>query len=105
MKKVNFKYPEKLRKISTADRRELSPRFIKLFEEAGEAAAEYLKLTGHKGRKGKTRQETLDHLRLELVDCLIMTLDLLVATKTSEEQVSEIMTSQLDKWSGQLKNK
>jgi hypothetical protein len=108
MKKVDsakFTLPKKLVDISSKDRRPLIPRGLKLCEEAGECAAEILKYSGYKGRKGKTEKQVLNHLRLEAVDCLIMAMDILVATKTADKQINEIMNGQLDKWQGQIKSK
>lgn len=97
--------PKRLRKLSKLADRDLMARGMKLSEECGELSAEILKYYGLKGTKGKTKQEVLDHLRLEACDCLIMAMDILVHTDTSSSQLNEIVTKQLDKWEGQVKSR
>ena len=72
-------------------------RGLKLNEEAGELAAEILKLKGLKG-SSKSKKEILFDLHLEAIDCLLMAMDILVHTKASEKRIEQIMNSQLDKW-------
>ncbi len=78
-------------------------RGLKLNEEAGELAAEILRLKGMKGAKGKTRQEILDDLHLEAVDCMLMAFDILVHTGASDKKVTKIMNKQLKKWKEGIK--
>ena len=67
-------------------------------EEAGELAAEILKLEGKKGSKGKTKEEILYDLHLEAIDCMLMAMDILVHTKATNKRINEIIDSQLKKW-------
>ena len=93
--------PERVRKVSLLEKKTLVERGLKLNEEAGELAAEILKYRGLKDAGGKMKKEILYDLRLEIVDVLLMSYDLLVYTKTSEECIRKIMNSQLDKWDKQ----
>jgi len=100
-----MKIPKQVRKVSKLEKRSLLARGLKLNEEAGELAAEILKYLGEKGRNGKTEREVLDHLRLEAVDVLLMSMDLLCHTNTGDKQITEIMDSQLAKWKRGLKDR
>jgi NTP pyrophosphatase (non-canonical NTP hydrolase) len=95
--------PERVRKVSLLEKKTLVERGLKLNEEAGELAAEILKLRGLKGAKGKTKKEILYDLHLEAVDCLLMSMDILVHTGASEGRIRSIMESQLDKWTKGIK--
>ena len=93
-----MKIPKKIRTSSKCENRKLSDRMVKLTEEVGELAAEVSKYKGLKGSKGKTKQEILDDLRLEAVDVMIMAMEMLCFTETSDDQINNIMDSQLNKW-------
>ena len=93
-----MKIPKQVRKVSKLEKRSLLARGLKLNEEAGELSAEILKLLGEKGRKGKTKSEVLDDLRLEGIDCLLMSMDVLCHVGTTDKQITKIMNSQLKKW-------
>ena len=77
-------------------------RGLKITEEAGELAAEILKLVGEKGRRGKTEREIREHLWLEAVDCAIMSMDILTHTGATPADVSRIFNSQLAKWESKM---
>ena len=100
-----MKIPKQVRKVSKLEKRSLLARGLKLNEEAGELSAEILKFLGEKGRKGKTKLEVLDHLRLERIDCLLMSMDILCHIGTSDKQITDIMNSQLAKWKLGLKDR
>lgn len=100
-----MKIPKKVRQVSKLERRSLLARGLKLNEEAGELAAEILKYLGEKGKNGKTKEEVLDHLRLEGIDCLLMSMDILCHVGTSDKQITSIMNSQLAKWKSGLKDR
>ena len=100
-----MKIPRQVRKVSKLEKRSLLARGLKLNEEAGELSAEILKFLGEKGKKGKTKEEVLDHLRLEAVDVWLMAADILCHTDTSDKQITEIMNSQLAKWKCGLKDR
>jgi NTP pyrophosphatase (non-canonical NTP hydrolase) len=91
------KIPKRVKKISRLEKKSLVERGLKLNEEAGELAAEILKLKGLKG-SSKSKKEILFDLHLEAIDCLLMAMDILVHTKASEKRIEQIMNSQLDKW-------
>ena len=93
-----MKIPKRVRKVSKLEKKSLVARGLKLNEEAGELAAEILKLEGMKGAKGKTRKEILYDLHLEAIDCMLMSMDILVYTGATEKRIAAIMNSQLDKW-------
>lgn len=92
-----MKIPKRIKKISRLEKKTLVERGLKLNEEAGELAAEILKLKGLKG-SSKSKKEILYDLHLEAIDCLLMAMDILVHTKASEKRIEQIMNSQLDKW-------
>ena len=98
-----MKIPNKVKKVSRLEKKSLVARGLKLNEEAGELAAEILKLKGMKGRKGKSKTEVLYDLHLEAVDCLLMSMDILVHTGATEKRINAIMDSQLAKWSENFK--
>jgi NTP pyrophosphatase (non-canonical NTP hydrolase) len=98
-----MKYPKKLKTASSLTKRTLIARVLKLCEEAGELSAEVLKFSNLKGRGGKSKSEVEEDLREEAVDCLIMSLDILIETGTSEKHLNELLNKKLDKWMGQLK--
>lgn len=100
-----MKIPKQVRKVSKLEKRSLLARGLKLNEEAGELSAEILKFLGEKGKNGKTKAEVLDHLRLEAVDVWLMASDILCYTNTSDEQITDIMNSQLSKWRSGLKDR
>jgi NTP pyrophosphatase (non-canonical NTP hydrolase) len=95
--------PKRVKKVSLLERKTLVERGLKLNEEAGELAAEILKYRGLKGAKGKTKKEILYDLHLEAVDCLLMSMDILVHTGATEKRIRTIMNDQLDKWSRGIK--
>lgn len=101
----NFIIPKRVRKVSLLEKKSLSNRGVKLFEEAGELAAEILRLQGMKGAKGKKKEEILYDLHLEAVDTLLMAMDILVHTGASTERINKIMNKQLDKWHEGIKKK
>lgn len=94
----NFAIPKKIRKVSKLEKRSLSSRCTKLFEEGGELAAEILRYQGEKGAKGKSKEEVLYDLHLEAVDCMLMAMDILCHTGATDKRIREIMTSQMKKW-------
>jgi len=93
-----MRIPKRVRKVSKLETKSLVARGLKLNEEAGELAAEILKLEGMKGARGKSRKEILYDLHLEAIDCLLMAMDILVHTGATEKRINQIMNSQLDKW-------
>lgn len=93
-----MKIPARVKKISRLETKTLLARGLKLNEEAGELAAEILKLEGLKGSNGKNRKEILYDLHLEAVDCMLMAMDILVHTGATEKRIASIMDSQLTKW-------
>lgn len=93
-----MKIPRKVKEVTRLEKKSLVARGLKLNEEAGELAAEILRLKGMKGAKGKTKQQILDDLHLEAVDCMLMAFDILVHTGASDKKVTSIMNSQLKKW-------
>ncbi len=99
-----MKIPLKVRKVSLLETKTLAERGLKLNEEAGELAAEILRYKGLKGAKGKTKEEILYDLHLEAVDCLLMSMDILVHTGASEKRIKKIMDSQLRKWMKGIKS-
>jgi NTP pyrophosphatase (non-canonical NTP hydrolase) len=95
--------PHRVKKVSRLEKKTLVERGLKLNEEAGELAAEILKLEGLKGANGKTRKQILYDLHLEAIDVMLMAQDVLVHTGATEERIEKIMNSQLDKWKKGLK--
>ncbi len=93
-----MKIPTRVKKVSRRETKTLVERGLKLNEEAGELAAEILRFEGLKGARGKSKKEILYDLHLEAVDCLLMSMDILVHTGASEKRIRGIMESQLDKW-------
>ncbi len=93
-----MKIPNKVVRVALAEKKSLSDRGLKMCEEAGELAAEILRYQGLKGAKGKTKEEILYMLHLEAVDCLLMSMDILVKTGATEKRIRKIMDSQLKKW-------
>lgn len=93
-----MKIPKNIRRVSKLEKKTLVERGLKLNEEAGELAAEILKLEGKKGSKGKTKEEILYDLHLEAIDCMLMAMDILVHTKATNKRINEIIDSQLKKW-------
>ena len=93
-----MKIPKNIRRVSKLEKKTLVERVLKLNEEAGELAAEILKLEGKKGSKGKTKEEILYDLHLEAIDCMLMAMDILVHTKATNKRINEIIDSQLKKW-------
>lgn len=93
-----MKIPKQVRKVSKLEKRSLLARGLKLNEEAGELAAEILKLLGEKGRKGKTKDEVREHLHLEAVDVMLMAMDILCHTGATDRDITKIMNGQLAKW-------
>lgn len=92
-----MKIPRKLKRISKLEPKSLAERGLKLCEENGELAAEIFKLLGKK-KTNQSKKETLEHLREEAVDCLIMAMDILVNVKTSDKVMSRLINAKLDKW-------
>ena len=93
-----MKIPKNIRRVSKLEKKTLVERGLKLNEDAGELAAEILKLEGKKGSKGKTKEEILYDLHLEAIDCMLMAMDILVHTKATNKRINEIIDSQLKKW-------
>jgi NTP pyrophosphatase (non-canonical NTP hydrolase) len=98
-----MKIPKRVAEISRREKKSLVSRGLKLNEEAGELAAEILKLVGEKGAKGKTQKEILADLHLEAVDCMLMAMDILVHTGATEKVIAKIMKKQLNKWEKNFK--
>lgn len=97
-----MKIPNRVARVSKLEKKSLPCRGLKLCEEAGELAAEILKLCGEKGTKGKTKREVLADLHLEAVDCMLMSMDILVITGAKEKTIKTIMDNQLKKWERKL---
>ena len=89
--------PTKLRKVSRLEPKTLVERGLKLAEETGELAAEIFKLEGKK-KSDKNKKQILADLREEAVDCLIMSMDILAHTKTSNRQIKRLFNKKLEKW-------
>jgi NTP pyrophosphatase (non-canonical NTP hydrolase) len=102
---MNFKIPNKIRRASKLEKKSLERRGLKLCEEAGELAAEILKLIGEKGRNGKTKSEILAALKLEAVDVTLMALDILCRVNATDKEINEIMEKQNAKWLKWMKGK
>lgn len=94
----NFAIPAKVRKVSKLEKKSLSSRCTKLFEEGGELAAEILRFQSEKSAKGKTKDEILYDLHLEAVDCMLMAMDILAHTGASDKRIRKIMIGQMAKW-------
>ena len=79
--------------------------FLKLTEESGEAAAEYLKLTGSIDAS-KSPIGTPEAFMEEVVDALIVMNSLvsrtMLFTNTSGEEVQALLTKKLAKWASKL---
>lgn len=97
--------PNKVKRVAKIENKSLHARTVKLMEEVGELAAEVLRLHGEKGARGKSYEAILDDAKLEAVDCMLMSMDILVRLDASEEEISSIMNSQLKKWEKQLKDR
>ena len=93
-----MKITKNISRVSKLEKKNIVERGLKLNEEAGELAAEILKLEGKKGSKGKTKEEILYDLHLEAIDCMLMAMDILVHTKATNKRINEIIDSQLKKW-------
>jgi NTP pyrophosphatase (non-canonical NTP hydrolase) len=102
MKDSNPIIPHKIREISLLETKTLVERGLKLTEEVGELAAEILKFEGLKPTNGKSGIDVLQALRLEAVDCMLMSMDILAYTQTTDDRIKEIIESQLEKWKSQL---
>lgn len=100
-----MKIPQRVREVARKETRSLLARGLKLNEEAGELSAEILKLKGMKGRKGKSEAEVMYDLHLEAVDCLLMSMDILVHTGATSRRINKIMNSQLEKWEAGISNR
>jgi NTP pyrophosphatase (non-canonical NTP hydrolase) len=98
-----MKIPDRVIEVSKREKKSLVSRGLKLNEEAGELAAEILKYVGEKGCNGKSRKQVLAALHLEAVDCLLMSMDILVHTGATEKIIKKIMKKQLDKWEKNFK--
>ena len=98
-----MKIPKNVRRVSKLEKKTLIERGLKLNEEAGELAAEILRIKGKKGSRGKTKKEILYDLHLEAVDCMLMAMDNLVHTEASDKRINSIIDSQLEKWSKGIK--
>ena len=94
----NFAIPTRIRKVSKLEKKNLSSRLNKLFEEGGELAVEVLRYNDEKSAKGKTKEEVLYDLHLEAVDCMLMAMDILCHTGASDKRIREIMSGQMKKW-------
>ena len=93
-----MKIPKNIRRVSNLETKTLIERGLKLNEEAGELAAEILRLEGKKGSRGKSQKEILYDLHLEAIDCMLMAMDILVHTKAPNKRINAIINSQLKKW-------
>jgi NTP pyrophosphatase (non-canonical NTP hydrolase) len=102
---MEVKIPDKIRNVALKERRDLITRGLKLNEEAGELAAEILKLKGEKDWKGKSYEQVLDDLHLEAVDVMLMAMDILVITGATDERISYIVDMQLLKWESGIKDR
>ena len=89
---------KKVREVSLLEKKTLIERGLKLNEEAGELAAEILRLEGKKDSEGKSQDQILYDLHLEAVDCLLMAMDILVHTNASKKRIELIIDRQLNKW-------
>ena len=98
-----MKYPNKLKVASKKTKRTIITRALKLSEETGELAAEALKLSGLKGKNGKSVEEVKQDLKEEEVDSLIMSLDILFFIGTTEKELNALLNKKLDKWLDQIK--
>ena len=90
--------PKIVRKLSKLEKRPLLGRSVKLMEEAGELAAEILRLENMKSRKGKSKEQVLYDLHLEAVDCMLMAMDILAHTGATDARIKSIMKNQVEKW-------
>lgn len=93
-----MKIPLQVKQVTRLEKKSLVARGLKLNEEAGELAAEILRFEGMKSANGKSKEEILDAIHLEAVDCMLMAFDILVHTGASDKKVEAIMNSQLKKW-------
>lgn len=100
-----FKIPKKVIKVSNLETRDIIARGLKLGEEYGELSAEILKITGHKGNNNKSKKQILSALHLEAVDCLLMSMDILIYTGASNKIINSIMDRQLSKWYKSFKSR
>lgn len=91
-----MKIPPDLIRIIQKSNTSIQTRFTKLTEEVGELAEQVLILQGEKDGVGGLKD--LYNLYLEVVDVHIMALAMIVATGITEEEVDQIMKSQLEKW-------
>lgn len=98
-----MKIPDRVKRVSKLETKNLVERGLKLNEEAGELAAEILRYKGLKGSKGRSKEEILYDLHLEAVDCLLMAMDILNHTGADEERINKIIDSQLEKWEKGIK--
>ena len=96
--------PKTLRKVSRLEPKNLVERGLKLCEENGELAAEIFKLLGKK-KSQVTKKQTLANLREEAVDCLIMSMDILAHTNTSNRQVKRLFDKKMKKWLDKMENR
>lgn len=93
--------PERVRDVSRRERKSLNDRVVKLTEEVGELAAEALRLSGQKSCGDKTIEQVRAAFKLEAVDVMLMAMDLLETVNATDEEITRIMASQLDKWERQ----
>lgn len=98
MKRIAPIIPKAVRKVSKLETKSLTARGVKLMEEAGELAAEILRVEGEKNFKGKSKEQVLYDLHLEAVDTMLMAMDILVHTGATDKRIKEIMKNQMEKW-------
>lgn len=83
--------------LKPKDNTMLLQRALKLNEEAGEVAAEALKLTGYKGTVEST-EDINNNLKEEAIDALICSLDVINHMNMTEKEVEIFIEKKLGKW-------
>lgn len=110
----NFIDYEKLQKLSEADKDvPLYKKVMKLHEEAGEVAQEFLawddKITGVKTNSSKSAQGTLEAVIEEVCDATNVCIDILNAIEMKyperAEYITRIFQEKLDKWESKIQPK
>lgn len=101
-----MKIPNKLIKLSRADKGTLSDRIHKLHEEAGEVTEGYLRLKGRKNNRGRNKNDMYKHIIEETIDTLIMTMDILTYMGfTRSRDIERLVDRKLNKWDNTLKTR
>lgn len=100
-----MKIPKKLIKLSKADNGTLVDRALKLCEETGEVAQASLRISGRKGKRGKSFKELHMDVVEEAVDVMIMAFDVLSHTNfTNERKLDRLINKKLKKWQKSIKD-